>query len=74
MSTSESTSEYTHVVVRDAPYYTTGPQQSRPSDGTFSAQTRVKLLDDNPEGGYIEVESEAGIVAYVANAALQPLA
>ena len=69
-----SKSEFTHVVVTDAPYYTTGPQQSRPADGTLRAGTRVKLLDDEPEGSYFEVESGTGIVAYIASSALQPLA
>src|SRR3954465_15894078 len=40
----QQTFEYTHVVLKDTPYYLTGPQQGSPSDGELKAGTRVRYL------------------------------
>ena len=63
-------SALTHVVHADSAYYTTGPQQSRPPDGTFKAGTKVKLLRD--AGSYSQVESEGGVTAFVSTGSLAP--
>ena len=62
----------THVVHADSVYYTTGPQQSRPPDGTFKAGTKVKLVRE--AGSYSLVESEGGVAAYVSTGSLAPIA
>ncbi len=61
----------THVLISDSPYYRNGPQQARPSDGTFSAGTEVTLLQNN--GSYSIVQSAEGVTGHVATAALQPI-
>ena len=61
----------THVVHVDSAYYTDGPQQSRPPDGTFKAGTKVKLVRE--AGSYSLVESQAGVRAYVSTGALAPI-
>ena len=61
-------SPYTHVVSSESAYYTSGPQQGRPPDGTFKPGTRVELLKD--AGSYSLVRSDGGIEAYVATDAL----
>lgn len=58
----------THYVVRNTPYYVTGPQQARPADGTFQAGTRVRLL--RQAGSYALVRSGAGVRAYVSTSAI----
>lgn len=61
----------THVVHVDCVYYTDGPQQARPPDGTFKAGTKVKLVRE--AGSYSLVESAAGVRAYVSTGALAPI-
>jgi hypothetical protein len=61
----------THVVVRETPYYLTGPQQGRPPDGSFLRGTKVKMLQDGP--AYSQVESEDGITAWVKTSDLEEL-
>ncbi|QDU64536.1 hypothetical protein Pan216_54260 [Planctomycetes bacterium Pan216] len=52
-------------------YYTTGPQQGRPADGTFPAGTKVRIIEKF--GSYVLVKSEGGTPAYIAaDAAKQP--
>ena len=60
----------THVVHVDSVYYTTGPQQSRPPDGTFKAGTKVKIIRD--AGSYSQVESDGGVTAFVSTGSLAP--
>jgi hypothetical protein len=62
----------THVVHADSVYYTDGPQQSRPPDGTFKAGTKVKLVRE--AGSYSLVESAGGVAAYVSTGSLAPIA
>jgi len=62
---------FTHVVAVDTPYYTAGPQQARPPDGTFKAQTKVSLVRD--AGSYCQVQAENGVTAYVSTGALKKL-
>ncbi len=59
---------FTHVVTTDTPYYESGPQQSRPPEGTLRAGTRVRILEE--AGSYTRVETEDGIRGYVASDAL----
>jgi hypothetical protein len=68
---SPATAAFTHVVTVDTPYYTAGPQQARPPDGTFQAQTKVNVLRD--AGSYCQVKAENGVTAYVSTAALKKL-
>jgi hypothetical protein len=55
---------FSHVLVNEAEYYTTGPQQGRPPDGKFPAGTKVSIV--RQAGSYTLVRSEGGIEAYVA--------
>ena len=63
--------EFTHELIKDEPYYTTGPQQPRPPDGTFKAGTKVVLVKE--AGSYSQVTSETGVTAYVSTASLRQL-
>lgn len=63
-SPSEGTGEFTHIITTDAEYYTTGPQQARPPDGTLEAGTKVKVVEE--AGSYCRVETEDGVVGLVA--------
>ena len=58
-----SVSEFTHIISCETDYYTTGPQQNRPPDGTYPAGTRVNIVED--AGSYVLVRSEDTIEAYV---------
>jgi serpin B len=62
---------FTHVVVRETEYYTTGPQQGRPADGRFREATKVRLLRD--AGSYAQVQAAGGLTAFVATTALKPI-
>jgi serpin B len=59
-----SDSKFSHVVPAEAEYYTTGPQQGRPPDGTFPAGTKVSVVEE--AGSYVLVKSDGGVEAYVA--------
>ena len=61
--------EITHVITTESEYYTTGPQQGRPPDGTFQAGTKVSVVEN--AGSYSIVESENGVRAYVATDSLK---
>jgi serpin B len=61
----------THVVTIDAEYYTSGPQQGRPPDGTLKAGTKVTLVE--AAGSYTRVRTPDELVAFVASDALQDL-
>lgn len=63
------TAEPSHVIVGNVPYYTSGPQQGRPPDGTFPAGTKVRVVDDN--GSHLLVRTEGGVEAYVAAEAVR---
>ena len=54
----------THTVVRDTPYYETGPQQGRPPDGELKAGTMVRDFG-TPIGGYLQVRTREGLECYV---------
>ena len=54
---------FTHTVTIDTEYYTDGPQQARPPDGTMKAGTKVTLVEE--AGSYCRVKSENGIEGYV---------
>lgn len=56
--------EFTHVIASDAVYYVGGPQQAQPPDGTFTAGTKVLIIEE--AGSYSLIRSEEGIEAYVA--------
>ncbi|MBI1983303.1 MAG: hypothetical protein HYS61_03800 [Acidobacteria bacterium] len=61
----------THVVLCDAEYYLTGPQQARPPDGTLAAGSKVTLRRD--AGSYCLVRTEQNVEAYAATDALKLL-
>lgn len=60
---------FSHVIISETAYYTTGPQQGRPPDGTFPAGTRVNVIEE--AGSYTRVRSENGVEAFVAADALK---
>lgn len=64
---------FTHTIagLGDVHYYLGGPQQARPPEGKFKLGTRVKLV--RKSGSYSIVQSETGITAHVATAALKPI-
>lgn len=57
-SPSETTEKFTHIITADTEYYTTGPQQARPPDGTLKAGTKVRVVEE--AGSYCRVETEDG--------------
>ncbi len=57
-------SEPSHVITNETEYYTTGPQQGRPPDGKFPADTQVSIVKE--AGSYVLVRSQSGVEAYVA--------
>ena len=63
---------FTHVIKQEAPYYLSGPQQGRPSEGKLPAGIKVSLSDDKM-GQYVFVESETGIKAWVHEDALKAI-
>ncbi len=65
---------FTHSIagLGGAHYYLGGPQQARPPEGKFKSGTRVRLV--RAAGSYSVVQSETGITAHVATAALKPIA
>ena len=56
--------EFTHLVLRDTPYYLSGPQQGSPPEGKLTAGTHVRFLEE--AGSYARVQSESEVVAYIA--------
>ena len=60
-----------HVIQLETVYYTTGPQQGRAPDGKFPAGTVVTVLKE--VGSYMLVETEDGVVAYVASGSVKPV-
>ncbi len=61
----------THVIVAEAEFYTTGPQQGRPPDGAFPEGTQVTLI--RRAGSYALVRAGDGVRAYVAADAIEPI-
>ena len=61
--------EFTHTISLETEYYTTGPQQGRPPDGSFQIGMKIKIVED--AGSYSMVESEDGVRAYVATESLK---
>ena len=59
----------THLVIQDAIYFKSAPQQDGSPDGGFRAGTKVTLVED--AGSYALVRSADGIEAYVSVTALQ---
>jgi hypothetical protein len=62
-STSAPVETFPYVIARDVEYYTTGPQQGRPPDGTLPAGTKVNVR--RRTGGYWLVRSAEGVEGYV---------
>jgi len=64
---------FTHTIggLGGAHYYLDGPQQARPPEGIFKTGTRVRLV--RAAGSYSVVQSESGITAHVATAALKKI-
>ena len=63
---------FTHTITIDAEYYTDGPQQARPPDGTMKAGTKVTVVEE--AGSYCRVKSENGIQGYVTVKSLEATA
>ena len=55
--------DFPSVITSNTAYYTGGPQQGRPADGTLSQGTRVRLIEN--AGSYSVVQTADGIHAYV---------
>ena len=62
----------THVVISDTPYYLTGPQQSRPPEGSLKAGTKVLVVQDG--SSYVVVQAINGPTAYITASAIKPIA
>lgn len=62
--------EFSHVITTGSAYYTGGPQQGRPPDGTLFQGTRVRVLEN--AGSYSVVRTADGIEGYVSTAAIGP--
>ena len=56
------------VITSSTAYYTGGPQQGRPADGTLAEGTPVRVISD--AGSYAVVETAEGIHAYVSTGAI----
>jgi len=56
------------VITSSTAYYTGGPQQGRPADGTLAEGTPVRVISD--AGSYSVVETADGIHAYVSTGAI----
>jgi hypothetical protein len=59
----EAEGGFTHELTVDTAYYSGGPQQARPPDGTLKAGIKVEVIED--AGSYCRVRSEDGTEAYV---------
>ena len=64
----ETNEKLTHALNTDAAFYLTGPQQGSPADGTLTQGTKVRIL--RTAGSYVQIETEAGLAAYVSGGAL----
>ncbi len=60
---------FPYTIAQEVEYYTTGPQQGRPPDGTLAAGTKVNVL--RRTGGYSLVRWAGGIEGYVLTEAIQ---
>ncbi|MCH5376670.1 MAG: serpin family protein, partial [Planctomycetes bacterium] len=61
-------SPFSHVILNESDFYTTGPQQGRPPDGAFPAGTKVRIVEES--GSYVLVNAADGVEAYVASDAV----
>lgn len=62
--------QYSHRVIRECEYYTTGPQQGREADGILHVGDRVELTAEHI-GSYVRVVIENGVKCYVAENCLE---
>ena len=60
---------FTHVIVGDADYYMSSPQQGSPSDGSFVKGTKVTLV--RKAGSFSLVRSVDGVQAYVSTGSIR---
>ncbi len=67
----ETDEKPTHALNADAAFYSTGPQQGRPADGTLTQGTKVRILRE--AGSYVQVETESGLRVFVSSGALVAL-
>lgn len=61
--------EFSHLIVKETPYYTDGPQQGRPADGLLPVGTEVRLISQS--GSYARVQTKDGVIAFVASCDLE---
>jgi hypothetical protein len=60
--------EFPDVITSSTAYYTDGPQQGRPPDGTLPEGTQIRVISD--AGSYSVVQTADGIHAYVSTGAI----
>lgn len=61
----------THVVVKETPYYETGPQQGRPPEGSLKEGTKLRVTGDM--GAYVQVETQDGVHGWVSSDSVKKL-
>lgn len=64
--------QFTHRVIRQVPFYFTGPQQGRPADGELKEGALVVLLVHDG-GSYCHVADETGLYVVVEFDSLQKI-
>ena len=65
----EPAETFRYVISEEVEYYTTGPQQGRPPDGTLPQGTKVDVR--RRTGGYSLIKSADGVEGYVLSEAIQ---
>jgi hypothetical protein len=68
----EARPDLTHVIQRAVEYYSQGPQQAHPPEGSFAKGTIVQVIE--AAGNYTQVRSANGIIAFVDSDSLAPSA
>lgn len=63
--------DYTHIVIRETPFYETSPQQGRSPDGKLQRGDKVRLTQNN--SNYPQVELKNGKVVFVDRESLKKI-
>ena len=63
--------KFTHILTSDTPYYTSGPQQGGPPDGTLKKGTQIIVIQNS--GSYSLVESADKIKAYIVDSSFDKI-
>jgi hypothetical protein len=64
--------ELTHLLTEPTAYYLTSPAQSRPPDGSWAADTRVRVVES--AGAFSRVTAPDGTTAWISSASLRTYA